>query len=70
MAKGPNFYEVLVSNIGKVHEGDSRTEAELVFADYLWKSKNNHGRAAGEDVSLWRNNEPIREHIGTNQESN
>lgn len=66
----PRFYEVIVSNLGKVWEGTNPVIADGIFGNYRQLSINGYGRAAGEDVSLWCDNEPIREHHGTTTESN
>ena len=63
-------YEVIVGNIGKVHEGMVGTVANQIFKDYVLKSILGAGRASGEDVSLWKDNEPIKEHVGKELESN
>jgi hypothetical protein len=54
------FYEVIVGNIGKVHEGRNKWEAQKVFNEYRRQSLAMYGRAAGEEVSLWEDNEPIK----------
>lgn len=61
-----HFYEVIVSNVGKVHEGQAETarEARLVYLTYVDLSKSGYGRCAGESVSLWRDNELIEEYDG------
>lgn len=64
------FYEVLVGNIGTVHKGSSKSVAEKVYKDYVSISKRGIGRAGGEDVSLWKDGEIIRDHYGTATESN
>jgi hypothetical protein len=69
--RGPKaFYEVIVSNIGKVWEGSNGFEARKTYNQYVALSKAGRGRAGGEDVSLWKDNEPIKEHYGTATESN
>lgn len=59
-----HFYEVIVSNIGKVHEGDDELKAQLEYCAWVGKSKADVGRAGGESVSLWKDNEPIAEYEG------
>lgn len=61
-----HFYEVIVSNVGKVYEGKAETarEARLIYLTYVDRSKSGRGRCAGESVSLWRDNEPIDEYDG------
>jgi hypothetical protein len=57
-------YEVTVGNIGTVYRGDCLETAREEFLTYEWQSKNDYGRAAGEHVCLWVDNEPVREHHG------
>jgi hypothetical protein len=57
------FYEVIVGNIGKVHEGFSYRKALDTFFDYVKKSSENYGRAAGEEVTLWKDGEIIKDYI-------
>ena len=57
-----DFYEVIVGNIGKVHEGGGRLKAFAVFQEYIKKSDATYGRASGENVTLWKNNEPHKEY--------
>ena len=47
-----NQYQVWVGNIGLVHEGNSKTEAKVIFNEYQQQSKNGYGRASGESVTL------------------
>jgi hypothetical protein len=63
------LYEVLVGNIGTVHRGSNRKAADAVFALYRGQSKSGRGRAAGEDVTLFANGEPVREHQGDLREN-
>jgi len=64
------YYEVIVSNIGRVYEGSSKMEAEINYDHYKTLSVNAVGRASGESVSLWKDSEPILEHEGINEDSN
>lgn len=57
-------YEVVVSNIGSVHVGSDREEAEDVFYEYVELSKRRRGRASGEDVGLFKGDNLIAEHAG------
>lgn len=59
-----NSYEVIVGNIGCVYHGDSLRMARRCFSEYMRKSKAGYGRAGGESVTLMRDGEPIKEHIG------
>lgn len=57
-------YEVIVGNVGSVYAGTSQREAHKRFTDYVLISKSGRGRAGDEDVTLLRDNEIIREHVG------
>lgn len=57
-------YELIVGNIGKVYDGDDRVEADRLFALYVDQSKSGVGRAGGEDVVLFEDDEIIREYTG------
>jgi len=57
-----NKYQVIVGNIGTVYNGDSKLDAESVFADYVKMSMLNYGRAAGELVALLADGEPYEEY--------
>lgn len=57
-------YEVTVGNIGTVYRGYCLETANEEFLDYEWQSKSGYGRAAGEQVCLWEDDEPVREHGG------
>lgn len=52
------IYEVLVDNIGKVHEGRSRIEADNVFDEYIKQSM----LGAGETVTMLCDGEICKEH--------
>lgn len=59
------FYEVIVGNVGTVYRGDSASDAETAFADYVNLSKTiRSGRASGESVTLMCNGDIAREHGG------
>lgn len=62
MKKYPNEYAVIVGNIGTVHTGPSRERAEKEFTSYVRDSRRGYGRAAGEEVYLLKNGEPLREY--------
>ena len=46
------MYEVIVGNIGTVSRSSSASVAERHFASYVEDSKQPHGRASGEPVTL------------------
>lgn len=60
-----HFYEVIVGNIGKVYEGANYSSALRAYGNYVRASKMGHGRAGGEQVSLWKDGNPIKEHDET-----
>jgi len=59
-------YEVVVGNVGTVYNGPSLDEAEDWYDSYARASERepNHTRVAGEDVTLFKDGEPVKEHIG------
>ena len=63
------FYEVIVSNVGKVAEGDNAFKANTVYNTYVGQSKRGYGRVAGETVALYRNGELVKEFLGSVQEA-
>ena len=60
-----NYYSVIVGNVGTVYEGVNGFTAYQTYDEYVGLSKRNTGRCAGEDVTLFNNNEIEREYIGT-----
>jgi hypothetical protein len=65
-------WAVTTGNLGWVHDGFVRKEAEKHFREYKEQSKSGYGRAAGESVVLWKTpegGEPeiVREYAGTRQ---
>jgi len=62
-------YEVFVGSVGSVYTGDDQEEAERTFEDYVEQSKSGYGRAGGEDVTLFKDGDPFREHSGTHRMS-
>jgi hypothetical protein len=61
-------YEVIVGNIGTVYSGSNHLEATRTWASYVKDSKSGGGRADGESVTLMKNGEIEREHIGHNED--
>ena len=59
------IFEVIVGNIGTVYSGTSLKQALVDFSEYKTQSKNEYGRAAGEDVFLMHNNETKFEFYGS-----
>lgn len=50
-------YELIVGNIGRVLVTDDAVQAEADYATYVEQSKSGAGRAAGESVTLFKDNE-------------
>ena len=59
-----NRYQVIVGNIGTVMSGDSGWAATSYFKTYVGLSKADYSSAAGEDVTLMDNGEPVTEYTG------
>ena len=57
-------YQVVVGNIGTIYDGNNYVTAMSNYSKYVDASKNNYGRAAGENVILMRDNEPMVEYFG------
>lgn len=57
-------YQVIVSNIGQVYDGDDEAEARRLYTLYVEKSKGNEGRAAGENVTVMKDGEPLFDFSG------
>jgi hypothetical protein len=57
-------YAVIVGNLGTVHTSTVKARAVRTFRLYKGFSKDGVGRAAGEDVTLMRDDEPLQEYIG------
>lgn len=60
-------YEVVVGNIGTTYSGVLLKEALTHYSEYKSQSVNDYGRAAGEQVTLFKDGEPLYEHAGTLQ---
>jgi len=60
-------YQVIVGNIGTVHEGTNKIHALKIHSEYVKNSKANYGRASGEDVTTFQDGEPIKEYFGTHR---
>ena len=58
-------FEVIVGNIGIVHEGNNYMKACTVYTNYVKASKAGVGRAANESVTMMHNDDIKREHIGS-----
>lgn len=62
VTSGVSNYQVIVGNIGIVHEGINPIEARGVYGDYKRQSQSNYGRAAGETVTILKDGEPCVEY--------
>lgn len=58
-------YAISVGNIGNIGCANLK-EAEKKYKEYVKQSKDNYGRAAGEDVALMVDGEPEKEYFGSN----
>lgn len=56
-------YEVIAGNVGTVYSGNSLTDAENAYGNYVFLSVQGNGRVQGEPVTLLVNGEPVQEHI-------
>lgn len=64
------MHEVIVGNIGQVfygivNNGKTWRDAAKVFDTYVDYSKGNYGKSAGESVVWLKDDEPVKEYIGT-----
>jgi len=60
------IYTVIVGNVGEVFVGHVHSDAKACFDEYVRQSDAAYGRAAGESVTLMRDDEPIEEYFGRN----
>lgn len=60
------MYTLIVGNIGKINEYASRQLAQQEYESYVNLSTQECGRAAGESIFLFENDEIISEYIGSN----
>jgi hypothetical protein len=61
-------YEVVVGNIGTVYAGRSYGLANATFDEYVVQSKSGYGRASGEAVTLFKDNDIHEEYEGANND--
>lgn len=59
------MYAVVVGNIGTVYQGDDFEAAFAAFDEYVEQSKSGAGRAAGESVCLFTDDELSSEYEGS-----
>jgi len=64
-AKDALDYVVVVGNIGTVYSGTSQSEAIRKYGEYVAQSKSGRGRAGGEDVTLFKNDQPVTNYYGS-----
>ncbi len=64
-----NNYELVVGNIGSVHQGCNRRVAVRKYRAYVKDSMEGVGRAADEPVTLFNNGEPILEYEPKGEEN-
>ena len=57
-------YIVIVGNVGEVLTTTNRNEAIKTYGEYKRISTAGAGRAGGEDVTLFCDDEPLYEHFG------
>ncbi len=57
-------YQVIVGNIGTVYDDTDLKAAQAVFDEYVEQSRNNYGRASGEDVTMLCDDEEYAIHVG------
>lgn len=60
-----NQYQVIVGNIGTVYDGTNGFTAIKEYNSYIGLSKAPFGRASGETVTLFKNDEIYKEFIGS-----
>lgn len=61
-------YEVIVGNVGRVHEGTDYTKAITEFQTWVEQVGLPYGRATGESVVIFEDGEIIGERAQTTQE--
>jgi hypothetical protein len=57
-------YQVIVSNVGTVYDGNSYQEAIDVYGNYIGQSQAGLGRVGGENVTIVDSGEITVEHFG------
>lgn len=62
-------YSVVVSNVGTVADNmNNPILARKEYGEWVKAAKAPHGRASGENVTLFKDGEPVIEHYGTSEE--
>ncbi len=55
-------YQIIVGNIGTVHDGHNKRDAERAYRAYVADSRSGTGPAGNEPVVLMQDGEPLKEH--------
>ena len=58
-------YEIVVGNIGSVGVYNNPVQANAVYWQYVRTSKETNGRASGENVVLFKDDEISKEYFGS-----
>lgn len=56
-------YEVIVSNVGTVYDGNNSEHASKTYHDYIDMSKEKYGRCSNEEVTLFMDGDIIEEYV-------
>jgi len=57
------MFQVIVGNVGCVHETENERDAFFTARLYVDRSKSGRGRCAGEPVTVLKDGEPVQEYI-------
>lgn len=57
-----SVYQVIVGNLGTVHETENERDALFCARTYVDRSKGGHGRCAGEPVTVLKDGELVAEY--------
>ena len=63
-------FQVVVGNVGTTYSGNLLKAALATYKEYKSQSATNYGRAAGEQVTLFKDGEPLCDYVGTLQPQN
>ena len=58
-------WEVIVGNVGMVYSGTDEELAHSTYDVYVEHSRDNYGRAAGESVYLFKDDQDMDMYLGT-----
>lgn len=59
------MFQVVVGNIGTVINTSDKAKAQHAFNEYVSQSKSGVGRAGGETITLFQDDEILMEHVGS-----